>query len=264
MTPQPGTAPVVASATPAAAPVTPAAAAATPAGPTAAEFAALKAESEANKAAAAEHQRTAEFWHGKATAKPAAPAKAEPAEPEVDLLDLITTGGPKALMAHMRKQGLITRDEVDATVNAKVAQVTKETELLSQYPDLGKRDSEFFKATAANYGALKAAGVPEALAMELGAQQAELAGIKSGTVKTAAQKTEEQKATEAADRAARAAAGGGDHGNRNAAGEGADEDLTPEQRTIAIRMLGGNGVTNEQAVEKYKARAKLGTTFHRK
>jgi len=263
MTPQPAGAPVVASATPPA--VTPPAAAAVPAAPTAAEVAALRAELETSKAATAEHQRTAEFWHGKATAKPAAPApaKAEPAEPEVDLLDLITTGGPKALKAYLKSQGLMNRDEVEGLVNAKASQISKETELLGAYPDLGKRESEFFKATAANYGALKAAGVPEALAMELGAQQAELAGIKSGTVKTAQQKTDEQKATQAAERAARAAAGGGDHGTRTAPEE-ADEDLTPEQRTIAIRMLGGNGVTDEQAIEKYKARAKAGVKVTRK
>lgn len=236
-----------------------------PAAPTAAEFAALKAENEASKATAAEHQRTAEFWHSKATAKPAAAVakKEEPAEPEVDLLDLITTGGPKALKAYLKAQGLVTGEDVNATVEARVAQVAKETELMSQYPDLAKKDSEFFKATAANYGALKAAGCPESLAMELGAQQAELAGIKSGKVKTPAQKTEEQKATLAEERRVRALAGGGDHGNRTAPEE-ADEEVTPQQRQIAIRMLGGNGVTDEQAVEKYKARALKGTVMRQK
>jgi hypothetical protein len=233
-------------------------------GPTAAEFAALKAENEASKATAAEHQRTAEFWHGKATAKPAtAKPAAEPAEPEVDLLDLITVGGPKALKAYLKAQGLISGEEVDAKVEARVAQVRSETQLVTDYPDLANQESEFFKATARHYGELKKQGVPEAIAMQLGAQQAELAGIKSGKVKTAAQKTEEQKATLAEERRVRALAGGGDHGSRPAPEE-ADEEVTPQQRQIAIRMLGGNGVTDEQAVEKYKARALKGTVMRQK
>jgi hypothetical protein len=247
---------VSATAPPAAAVVPPAAA--TP------DLATLTAERDALKAAAAEHENTLRFWYEKAQ-KAATPEKvaAAPAVEETDLLDLITSKGEKGLKDYLKKQGFVSADEVDSKVNDKAVQITSEAQLLKDYPDLGDSKSEFFRSTAQFYGELKKDGVPERAAMKLAAQQAELAGIRTGKIKTAAQKTEDEKATRAADRAARAAAGAGDHGGRTAAEE-SDDELTPEQRGIAIKMLAGDGVTEDQAIEKYKARAKTGVRMKTK
>ncbi len=205
---------VVSSGTPAAAPAaTPAAATA----PTAAEVAALKAELETSKQQAAEHERTAQFWYNKSNAKPAPAEKPAAAaeEEDDDVLDLITSKGAEGLEALLKKRGFVSAAEVDEKVNAKASQITGEAKLIDDYPELAKHDSEFFKATALNYGELKKQGVPEAVAMRMAAERAELAGIRAGKIKTPTQKSDEEKAARASERAARAAAGAGDHGGRD-------------------------------------------------
>lgn len=228
------------------------------------DAAALQREIDVLKSQVGEHQRTAEFWHGKATARDGAPKPAAPAEPEEeeDILDLITTRGAKGLDALLKKRGFVSATEVDARVDSKARQLTKEAQLVDQYPDLKKKDSEFFKLTAQHYGTLKGAGMAEDLAMETAAEKAELQLLREGKLKTAPQRAEE--ATREADRLARISAQGGERNGRGGdPGEG-DDELTPEQRTAAIRLLAGNGVTEEQAIEKYKARAKKGIVMRSK
>ncbi len=226
-------------------------------------MAALRTELAASQAQGAEHERTARFWFDKSkNGTPEKPAAATE-DADEDVLDLITSKGAKGLAALLKKQGFISAAEVDEKVNEKAAQITSEAKLLETFPDLADSNSDFFKATVNFYGQLKKEGVPERTAMKLAAQQAKLAGIESGSIKTATQKTADDAATRASDRAARAAAGAGDHGRREAAEE-ADEELTAEQRHIAIRLLGGAGVTDEQAIEKYKARAKKGVAMKSK
>jgi hypothetical protein len=250
----------VVSGAPAAAP----AAAAAPPAAAVPDLAALTAERDQLKATAAEHERTARFWYGKANAaKPAPAAATAPAAEETDLLDLITSKGEKGFKSYLKSQGFVSADEVDAKVNDKATQIVSEGQLIKDYPDLADKNSDFFKSTAQFYGDLKQRGVPEREAMQLGAQLAELGGIRAGTIKTAAQKTEDAKATREEERRARAAAGAGDRGSR-ASAEEADEDLTPAQRNIAIRMLGGDGVSDDQAVELYKKRAAGGVRMKAK
>lgn len=217
-----------------------------------------KEDYEALKAQLADTTRAAEFWQEKASAKP---AKAEPKqeeEQEVDLLELMTTGGPKAFEKYMKARGFVSKSEVDQAVNSKAQQLSKEQELSSKYPDLKNSKSDFFKATALHYGDLIKNGVPETLAMEVAAERAELEGIRSGKVKTPAQRTDEEKAERERARLDRIKAQAGDRGGRQPDNSDDDEDLTPEQKRIAIKMLAGDGVTEEQAIEKYKARAKKG------
>jgi hypothetical protein len=248
--------PSVISSTPA--PVAPAAAAAVvPAAPTAAEFAAQKAELEAAKATAAEHQNTAKYWYDKSlAAKPAAPAAAAAVE-EIDLLDLITSRGEKGLKEYLKKQGFVSADEVDAKVNDKASQLTGEAQLVKEYPDLADQKSEFFKATAGFYGELKKEGVPERVAMRMAAKEAKLAGIESGTIKTPAQKTADDKATREEERRARGAAGAGDHGGRTSADE--DDDTASPDELLAIKRLAeALEIPLDKATERYKARAQKG------
>jgi hypothetical protein len=244
---------VITGSTPAATPDTAAAATNAAATPPAEDIAAVKAELEALKGQLSEKERAAQFWYEKArSGAPAEPAKAAAAEPEedVDLLDLIATKGPKGFDAYMRKRGYVSREEVDAAVNSKAAQLSAESELLGRYPELGKRDSDFFKSTAVHYGELKKQGVPEALAMRLGAERAELDAIKAGKVKTVNQQSADEKAEKEAQRQARIRAQAGDKNARATEANPDDDELTDYERHICRAM----GVSEDA----YKARAKKG------
>jgi hypothetical protein len=219
--------------------------------------AALTAERDALRGTAAENERTARYWYDQAhkgePAKPAAEAKAE----QIDLLDLITSKGEAGLADWIKKQGLVSRDDVAGMVNEKAAQLTSEAQLIKDYPDLSDAKSEFFQATAQFYGELKKDGVPERMAMKLAAQQAELAGIRGGKIKTPAQKTADETATRTEERRARAAAGAGDHG-RHPAGEEADDIPTADEELAIQRLADALEIPLDKATERYKARARKG------
>lgn len=196
-----------------------------------------------------EIQRTAEFWHGKANAKPAAAPAAEP-EDDTDLLEVLTTQGVKGLKAVLAKQGFVSREEALAIANDKAAQLTKESELLSTYPDLKKKDSEFFKTTAQHYGQLKAAGIPESLAMELAAEKTQLEFLKTGKAKTPQQQSDEAKAAREAARLARIAAQAGDRGAPPASEDSEDDDeLTAQEKHICAQM----GISEEAYIKRAKS-----------
>ena len=55
--------------------------------------------------------------------------------------------------------------------NPKAASFSSEQELMCRYPDLKKKTSEFFKATARLYGLLVEAGLPPIEAMAIAAQE---------------------------------------------------------------------------------------------
>jgi hypothetical protein len=257
MTPEVPPVTVTPPARPAAAPAPPPAA---PPPDSAAQLAAEKTRTAQLEAQVAEHQRNAQFWFEKANkgaGKPSAEA-APVAEPEVDLLDVITTKGAKGLTEYLKQQGMVTRDEATSLVNSKAAQIAKEGELMATYPDLQDKGSDFFKATAAEYGELKRQGVSETLAMELAAQRVDLRFLREGKTKTPAQHAADEKAQRELDRAARAAAGGGDRGRR--APEGNDDDDTlSENDEAAVRQLAeGLDIPLDKARERYIARAKAG------
>lgn len=216
-----------------------------------------------------EFKRTAEFWHGKATAAPATPKPAAAADSvdddEADLLDIVASKGAKGLDALLAKRGFVKAVDVAATVNAKVSQVESEQQLVRDYPDLKDKNSEFFKDTADAFGRLKASGVPEGEAMVLAAERTALAHIRAGKMKTPSEITAEAKATRETARLARVAAQASSGGGRGApTEEEGDDELTPEQRRIAVQMLGGNGVSDEDAIAKYTARAKKGVAMSTK
>ena len=200
----------------------------------------------------AESNRTAQFWADKAAAagKPAAAAATEEDEP--DVLEAITTGGAKGFDALAAKRGFIKRDEVETLINQRATSLTKEQELIQRFPDLKDKTSDFFKQTAGYYGDLLKQGVPQATAMELAADKAELALMRTGKIKPAgAQQTKEEKE---ADRVARVQAQAGEgSGRRPAAASEEDTELTPDQKHIAAAM----GVSEEA----YQKRAKAGVAI---
>ncbi|HEY3885066.1 MAG TPA: hypothetical protein VGL62_07655, partial [Vicinamibacterales bacterium] len=176
----------------------------------------------------------------------------------------LTTKGAKGLDAVLAKRGYVRGEDVDKRVNDKAASMVKEQQLVEQYPDLRKKDSEFFKATAIAYGDLVKQGVAPGVAMEMAAERTELKFMRDGKIKTPS----EQKAEREAARRTRVAAQGAEGTGRTPAHtEEEDEDLTPEQLRIVNSMLvgsqgaDGKPMTEAQAVEVYKARAKKGVAM---
>lgn len=239
------------------APAAAAPAAAAPAAAAAApgvDAAALQTQIDELREQVAEGQRTAQYWADKArTAAPAPAAAATDDEP--DVLEAITTGGAKGFDALAEKRGFIKRGEVEALINDRATTLTKEQQLISDYPDLKNKKSEFFLATAANYGRLVTDGMPQKLAMEQAARATELEFIRTGKIKLPSAVAEETAAKKESDRLARIAAQSGTSGRRSAApAEGEDdEELTPEQKHLCAAM----GITEEA----YKKRAKAGVAM---
>jgi len=206
--------------------------------------------------ASAEHQRTAEFWAAKAKATPAAAgAPAAETEDDPDVLEAITTGGAKGFDALAEKRGFVKKADVETMINSKATQLTKEQELIGRYPDLKKKDSDFFKSTAIHYGSLVKDGTPQAVAMELAAEKTELDFMRAGKLKPAgAEPTKEEKETA---RLARVAAQAGESGGRRAAAaEPDDDELTPGQK----HMIASMGITEEAYIKRAKAGVKMGGT----
>jgi hypothetical protein len=220
-----------------------------------------------------EQVRTTQHWYNKATAPPVE-TKVTPAvvasEDEQDILDVITAKGSKGfdelLDKYAKKRGFVSREEAESITNSKASQLTEEAALVKEYPELGDKKSEFFLATANEYATLVKAHVSQPLAMRLAAEKVELAFMRAGKIDTPAQKVEKVKAIKEADRKARIAAQSGERGTNRRSEPDPDEsdELTAVQENVAVRMLegmtgeDGKPYTREQAIAKYKARAKSG------
>jgi cell division septum initiation protein DivIVA len=203
----------------------------------------------------AESQRTAQFWADKAQTTPRpAPAPASAVEEEEpDVLEAITTGGAKGFDQLAAKRGFVRKSEVEALIDAKASTLTKEQALMDEYPDLKNKGSEFFKATAVNYGELVKQGTPGLVAMEMAARQTELAFLRAGKAKPDAPGADEKEARRLARIAAQS--GGGNGGRRPAAASEEDEtELTPEQKHICDAM----GITYEAYAKRAKAGVAIG------
>ena len=209
------------------------------------DAATLQAEINALRAQVEEKQQAAEFWKKKADAAPAPPAKLAAAEEDdLDVLDAIASKGAKGFEEIASKRGFIRKDEVEKLIDAKANNIAREQQLLKQYPDLGKKDSDFFKVTAQHYGDLVKQGVSEAVATQLAAEKTELQFIREGKMKTPTQQAEEEREQ----RRARAMASGADFGRAAVGGE-EDEPLTSEQKHIASRM----GISEADYIKYAKA-----------
>jgi hypothetical protein len=213
----------------------------------------------------AESKRAAQYWAEKArTSATPPPKEKEPeAEPETDMLDLIASRGAKGLDEFLVKRGYTKASDVENRVNSKVAEVTKERQLMEQYPDLKKEDSDFFKATAGVYGELKKRGFSTIDAMELAAERTELQFLKTGKLKTPDQQKSDAKAQKEADRLARITAQGGERGNRVPVDSEEDDDDTPSADELkSIKFLADSlEIPMEEAQKRYIARAKGGTNM---
>jgi hypothetical protein len=202
---------------------------------TTARIAALETELAASKATTLEKEQAAQFWYGKANAPKTETEKEKPAtEEDVDLLELIGKGGG-GFKEWLKKQGLVTRGEVDAMVAQKAGQLVKENQMVDRYPELKDKTSDFFKATSVEYIALKKQSVSDALAMEIAAEKVELAQLRSGKrkIQTDAEKEEE--------RLDRVKAQGGERGRRTPTERAASTTISKEEKEMMKRF----GVTEE-------------------
>jgi len=213
-----------------------------------AEIDRLRNEATALKAQTAEQEQAIRYWHEAATEggkKEPAPKQDTPADGEEDLLEVVTRSGAKGLKEVLKKHGFVESSEVDQRIESRAQQIATENELAARYPELKDNKSEFFQATAKEYKVLTDSGVPQALAMKLAAERAELQGYQSGKRLTAAEKEE---------REARARAqGGGKEKKAAAAPEEDNDELDAEQKYICEAM----GVDPEA----YKKRAKAGIVY---
>lgn len=209
----------------------------------------------------AESNRTAQFWADRAKT-PAQPVAAHPApvaeEDEPDVLEALTQGGAKGFDALAVKRGFARKSDVESMIDAKASAFTREQQLMDEYPDLKNKNSDFFKATAANYGALITQGTPATVAMEMAARQTELAMLRAGKSKPGAPAAGGADDKEAKRLARIAAQSGGSGGRgRPAIASPDDEDdteLTPEQKHIADAM----GVSHEAYAKRAKAGVAIG------
>lgn len=205
----------------------------------------------------AESQRTAQFWAEQARSAPAAPAApapaAEPEDDDTDVLEAITLNGTKGFEDLAARRGFVKRSEVEQMIDSRATALTKEQELLGQYPDLRNRQSDFFKQTAAHYGAMVKAGTPATTAMQLAANMAELDLMRAGKITTPSANGD--KGNREAERLARIAAQGGGAGPRRpSGGEDDDDTLTAEQKHIAAMM----GISEEAYLKRAKAGVQMG------
>ncbi|MBM3744175.1 MAG: hypothetical protein FJW34_00085 [Acidobacteria bacterium] len=206
----------------------------------------------------------AERARGRGDAGQTPPAKADATEeePELDVIEALTSEGVKGLDKVLKKLGYARVEELDAKIEKTRTQLTKDARLLGRFPDLGDENSDFFKATARRYeGLSQNPGIKDSgMLMELAAELAEGdLGLRRASKddrrrqRDADLDDEEDRddgqETEA-DRVRRVQAQAGSRG-RGSAREGADDDeLTPLQKRIAARF----GITEEA----YRKRAKSG------
>lgn len=249
---------------PAAAPAAAAPAAAAPV----VDAAALQAQIDELKDQAAEANRSAEYWAAKARSNGTpAPAAAAPVEDEPDVLEAITTGGVKGFDTLAEKRGFIKRAEVEQLITQRANSLTEEQQLMKDYPDLQNKKSEFFLSTARVYGDLVKNGMPQQLAMGTAARTVELELIKAGKIKLPSAVAADTAAEKEATRLRRIAAQSGGSGSRSSATEEEDTDLDANQLRVVRQMLvgqpgpDGKPMNEEQAIERYKSRAKSGVAM---
>lgn len=217
---------------------------------------ALKAEKTAADQRAREHEESARYWHDKAKTggEPAAkPAAKTDEEEEIDPIELLSKKGAAGLDELLTKRGWAKNDAVSATVEQARQQLIVEAQLAKDFPDITKPDSEFFKATSAEYAALTKSGMSANAAMVQAAKNVKLSMIDAGKWETPKQKEEREE---------RAAAAGGDRSRKTGGARTTDDDdkLTPFQETI-IEQMCPEDMKPEDFRRNYILRANKGVNY---
>jgi len=123
------------------------------------EFRRVQKEVKTLRGRVRESEESAQFWAeqakaGGGTGKSAAEPDPEP-EPDIDLVSEITTNGVKGLETVLARLGYAKRDDIHREIGATRAEITEQSRLLQEYPELGDEQSEFFQETAKVYNQLK-------------------------------------------------------------------------------------------------------------
>ena len=208
-----------------------------------------------------EAEETARYWHERArgTDEPDDDKKGKGKSKSDDLSESAVEGfiedvnkrGPTAIKDLVSKMGFVSKDDVGEMVDERAQALVHESELLKTYPDLGEKDSDFFKQTAKEYSAL-GDSVPSSQRMQIAAERTELKLRREGKFGPAkGEETEEE-------RVARVKAQSG--GSRaELETEPADAPLTDLEKRIAEEM----GVTTENFRKRKKEQLEKRPTARR-
>lgn len=235
----------------------------------------VKSELKAERARVREATESAQFWADQARAGKA-PVKTDP-EPDpleelgdVDLVNEITENGVKGLDSLLTRLGVARLKDVDQRIVSTRSQITAESALMREYPDLEDDQSPFFKATATIYNSLAQdphmAKSPKLIATAARLAKAEMASRAGGggrrrpAAATDADEDldddiEDQDDLEVDDeRADRVARQAGDRG-RARQSRVADENLSDAQKRIVAKF---KAVGADISEDGYKKRALSG------
>jgi hypothetical protein len=213
-----------------------------------------------------EFQKAAEFWG--AQARGAAGKKNDPEpEPEpqitVDLVDAITSGDTKAFTKGLREMGFATEKDVQARISQTRAQISEETKLLAQYPELQDEQSEFFQVTGEIYNSLDpiVKKSPNAVALAARMARAELGGAEPPRRSKRQPPAEDYEPDlddddVEQDRVRRVSRQSGDRGRAAARREdGEREELNAVQKSIVAKLAAAGAPITE---DSYRKRAQAG------
>jgi hypothetical protein len=215
----------------------------------------LARENESLKRQLADSLQVKEFWEARAKEtpepKPKAEAKADDDDPleSLDILKMITEAeDPKAaakqlksaLRASIKREGYVSRDELNATLQALIGDATAIGLLSQEYPDLANPKSDLFAETQKQLDTLgkNAAykNLPHSELQRVAVERAELQLVRSGKRKPE-KETEAERRSRVHEQQGRVGRSGRDTGS---------SELTPEQKAYAKRM----GVS-EDDLKKY-------------
>ena len=180
----------------------------------------------------------------------------------MDLLDLIANKGTKGLTGALKKEGIVTIDQVNDIIAQNVDRITREGKAVERFPELKDQNSELFKLTRAKVAELAKDGIKGVAATEIGVERAYLQLVDEGKMKPLAVRRAEAEAaidedgeTEA-ERIARANAAGGSGGRRAAVKDRRPVE-TPEETRMIKSMCEQFGITEKQ----FRERAEKGINF---
>ena len=211
-----------------------------------ADFKKLQDDLAAAKKRGDDAETAAQYWHQQVetASKGKKAAKGDDdEEPDVEaFLEDINKRGPKAIDDYLKKRNLVSMDQVEKTIEARVHQALEDKKLYDRFPDLEDSGSEFYKTAAKHYKRIEHDVKPGAR-VRVAAELAEAEMRREGTW---------QDPDAEASRRARIEAQNGSTG-RGQSGGGDSEELTDKQKRMADEM----GIAHD----KLKARIKKGTNF---
>ena len=121
------------------------------------EIAQLRRELKDERKARKQAEEGMRHWYDRAAGQRAPePPKDEPGkEPEIDVVEALTTKGQKFLDEYIErklaKSGFAKSKDIDEKISSTRAEISREAQLYGKYPDLQDEESEFYQTTLEVY-----------------------------------------------------------------------------------------------------------------